>query len=903
MLDSIKQFWKNKITQPLGRLFAPITDRLAAWFEPVGRVFKPYKERFDERWAAFSFSYPRLSVWVRRGTKVAAALYVFNLVFAIGLFGEMPSIEELQAMQTPNTSQVYSADSVMVGKFYRENRKDIEYSHLPQHVVDALVYTEDKRYWTHTGVDVRALGRVLWFSLIRGDEKSGGGSTLSQQLAKNLFGRKKYAMLSTPINKVREMLMARRLEKAFDKKNLLSFYLNTVPFGGNVFGIEMASQRFFNKPTDSLSVTEGAVIIGMLQLNTKYNPRRNPEASQKRRNEVLDNLIEEKKLDKKIGEKLKTEPIKLNYQPVLNRDNMASYFKDYIRTQMPKLLENIKKEDGKPYNIYEDGLKIYTSIDSKMQLMAESAVHERMSKLQSQFDSHWSGQKWWADDKWLEDAMRNSDRWKKMAIDGMNEKKIRNFFMTQKLPITLFAWDNGKPAEDERSITLLDSIKYYYRQLNSSFVAMDPKTGLIKAWVGGTDFNFFQYDHVRSRRQVGSTFKPIVYAKALQAGIKPCDYIPNSLTAYMSDGTTKSGWQVSEKEKEEGKAWVPHNSEDDYGGSYSLEGALTSSANVISAQLIYRVGFREVQGLAKKMGVTSEMQNDMSIALGTADISLFDMIKVYGTFATRGKRPDPIVVLKVADRDGRVLADFTKDINPSKWEQVLTVDQADMMTQMMQSVVEEGTGERMRSTYDIKGDLAGKTGTTQSQADGWFMGYTPNLVFGAWVGGIMPIIRFRDMNLGQGAHMALPICGIFMKKMQALPQYAATKTAKFPEPSKWIKDSMNCDHKEYSEEEVARFQEENLMDSLSQMVPYDPTLPQQKIEDNKKEEDHDLRARTDDFDGDIPKARPDATVQPATKPLNPPVKPQNPQSTPQNKTQPATTGGQQKQTTPPRNNR
>jgi penicillin-binding protein 1A len=898
MLEKVKQFWENKITNPLSRLFSPITNRLSVWFEPMGKFLRPYKERFDEKWAVFSLNYPRLSVWVRRGTKVATALYVFYFVFAIGLFGEMPSIEELQAMQTPNTSEVYTADSVVIGKFYRENRKDIDYTHIPRHVVDALVYTEDKRFWNHSGIDVRALGRVFWYSIIKGDERSGGGSTLSQQLAKNLFGRKKYAFLSTPINKVREMLIARRLESAFDKESLLSFYLNTVPFGGNVFGIEMASKRFFNKPTDSLSVTEGAVLVGMLQLNTKYNPRRNPEASQKRRNEVLDNLIEEKKLDAKIGAKLKAEPIKLNYQPVLNRDYMASYFKDYIRTQMPKLLENIKKEDGTPYNIYEDGLKIYTSLDSKMQVIAEEAVQERMSKLQSQFDSHWSGQKWWADDKYLEDAMRNSDRWKKLEAEGWSEKKIRNHFVTQKLPITLFAWDNGKPAEDERNITPLDSIKYYFRQLNSSFVAMDSKTGLIKAWVGGTDFNFFQYDHVRSRRQVGSTFKPVVYAKALQAGIRPCDYISNELTAYMSDGTTKNGWGVSKEEKEAGKAWVPRNSEDNYSGSYSLEGALTNSVNVVSAQLIYRIGYREVQGLAKRMGVTNDMQNDLSIALGTADISLFDMIKVYGTFAARGKRPEPTVILKVATRDGKVIADFEKNINPSKWEQVLSTDHADMMTTMMKSVVEEGTAERLRSTYSITGDLAGKTGTTQSHADGWFMGYTPNLVVGAWVGGMMPIIRFRDMNLGQGAHMALPICGIFLKKVQTKPEYAAYKNAKFPEPPKWIKDSMACSHKKYSEAELAEMDSLSLMDSLAMMVPYDPTLPQQKAEEDKKEEDHDLRNRTDDFDENMPKAKPEQSATPPLKSQNLPTKP----TLPSNKPQPAANNGQQKPNIPQKNN-
>ena len=886
MFDRIKRLWENNIKRPLSNLLQPVKFKLAAWLEPVGQYFQPYKERFDEQWAAFALNYPRLSVWVRRGTKLAAVLYVCYFVFAIGLFGEIPSVEELKEMQTLNTSEVYTADSVVIGKFYKENRKDIQYEDIPKQVVDALISTEDKRYWTHSGVDFWALGRVFWYSIVQGDERSGGGSTLSQQLAKNLFGRKRYTLFSTPINKVREMLIARRLERAYDKKDLLAFYLNTVPFGGNVFGIEMASQRFFNKTVKDLKVEQGAVLVGMLQKNNKYNPRRFADASRKRRDEVLNNMVENGKLDKAVCEKLKKDSIKLNYQITLNRDNMASYFKDYLRTQMPKILENYKKDDGTPYDIYKDGLKIYTSIDSKMQLLAEEAVHERMSKLQRQFDDHWSGEKWWGDDKWIELGMRNSDRWKKLAAEGWEEKRIRQHFLTAKMPITLFVWENGQPSEDERTITPMDSIKYYFRQLNTGFMALDPKTGLIKAWVGGTDFNYFQYDHVKSHRQVGSTFKPIVYARAIQAGISPCDYIPNRLTAYMSNGNTKDGYDVTTEEKESGKAWVPKNSGDGYGGAYSLEGALTNSVNVVSAYLIHQVGYRSVQDLAKQMGVTSEMQNDLSIALGTADISLFDMMKVYGTFAARGRRPEPISVLKIATRDGKIIADFTKDINPSKWQKVLTVDEADIMTRMMKSVVDEGTAGRLRSTYDLTNDIAGKTGTTQSQSDGWFMGYTPNLVVGTWVGGITPIVRFRDMSLGQGANMALPICGIFLKKLYATPQYAALKKEKFPEPAKWIKDSMDCNHRQYSEEEANEMNSLNLLDSLNilnqNLVP--------PVEKNKHDltpdDNNDLRdknSREDISQNNIlPSVKPEQKNQtPLLPPKQQPKQPPLPQSKPQ----------------------
>jgi penicillin-binding protein 1A len=516
----------------------------------------------------------------------------------------------------------------------------------------------------------------------------------------------------------------------------------------------------------------------------------------------------------------------LDYQPVLNRDAMASYFKDYLRTVLPKMLEPYKKEDGTPYDIYKDGLKIYGSIDSKMQLMAEEAVSERMNELQRQFDNAWYGEKWWGDDRWLEDAMRNSERWKRMAADGKKEAAIVQYFKTVKVPMTIFMWENGKPAEDERIMTPLDSIKYYFRQLNTGFMASDPKTGLIKAWVGGTDFNFFQYDHCRSRRQVGSTFKPIVYAKAVQSGIRPCEYIPNKLIAYGEDHTTKDGWDVKEEDK--ANYWLPHNSDGGYSGSYSMEGALTNSVNVVSANLIFRVGVDPVRDMAKAMGVTNELQRDLSIALGTSDISLFDMMKVYGTFAARGKRPEPISVLKVVTRDGRVVVDFEKLNNPANWQQVLSPDHSDIMTKMMRSVVSDGTATRLNSKYNVSSNIAGKTGTTQSQADGWFMCYTPNIVCGAWVGGMTPAVKFRDMNTGQGAASALPICGLFLQKVYKTPQYAAMKAEKFPEPSKWVKDSMNCEPHIYAPGEL---EEEMELDTVGVQYPVDfmnekPAVPQ-----------------------------------------------------------------------------
>ncbi len=877
MIENKKNIWKTYISTPLSKVLSPITKAIAPWFEPIGQVFQPYKERFDESWARFALKNPFLATWLRRGTKVAAGLYVIYFIFAIGTFGEIPTVEELRELQTNNTSEVYTADSVLIGKFFLENRTDIRFEELPTHLVDALVSEEDKRFWTHSGVDFRALGRVFYYSILRGDERSGGGSTLSQQLVKNIYGRPKHAFFSTPINKVKEMLIARRIERAYEKKDLLALYLNTVPFGGNVFGIEMASKRFFNKSAKDLKVEESAVLVGMLQKNTRYNPRRDPKASMKRRNEVLNSMVENGKLDKTKAEKLKKDTIRLDYQPVLTHDAMGSYFKDYVRTQMPILLQPYKKADGTPYDIYKDGLKIYTSLESKIQLLAEEAVSERMSELQKTFDNHWSGEKWWGDDKWIEEAMRNSSRWKQLAADGWSEEKIRRHFVNDKMPTTVFTWDKGKPSEDERNMTPMDSVKYYFRQLNTGFMVTDAKTGLIKAWVGGTDFNFYQYDHVRSKRQVGSTFKPIVYAKAIQSGIRPCEYIPNKWTAYMADETTKSAYQLTEEEKSDPKlAWAPRNSDESYSGSYSLEGALTNSINVVSANLISRVGYDAVARLAKDMGVTSEMQRDLSIALGTADISLYDMMKVYGTFASRGRRPEFTPVLYVTDRDGKMIADFTKELVPEKWQQVLSPDHADMMTKMMKSVVNDGTAGRLRYTYQINNDIAGKTGTTQNHADGWFMCYTPNLVCGAWVGGMTPAVRFRDMSYGQGAYMALPICGLFLQKLYKNPSYTALKNEKFPEPSKWVKDSMNCDPKMYSQEELADMEErQRARDSINtQTDSLFQVSPEEVRQRDNKRNDNGFNQLPPPSSPNLPKPTKTTTVVPLnileTKPKNAP---------------------------------
>jgi penicillin-binding protein 1A len=456
-----------------------------------------------------------------------------------------------------------------------------------------------------------------------------------------------------------------------------------------------------------------------------------------------------------------------------------------------ELLKQYPKPDGELWDVYRDGLKVYTTLDSKMQQYAEDAAAEHMQALQVSFDNHWQGGKPWGDDKLIEDAMKRSPRWREMKDDGISEAKIRRSFNT-KTPITLFTWE----GEDERMMTPLDSLRYYYSLLSTGFMAMEAKTGMIRAWVGGNNYNFLQYDHVRSKRQVGSTFKPILYAKALQKGIAPCDYIPNVLRSYGE--------------------WTPHNADNRYGGAYSMEGALTNSVNTISVSLIMKTGVASVIDFAHELGITADIPKYATIALGAVDISLYDMVRAYATFPRRGMKVEPLAVVKIMTRDGKVIVDFSK-FDPLKQQRVLEEDHADMMVKMMRSVVDDGTASRLKYKYGINTDIAGKTGTTQSHADGWFVGYTPNLVFGAWVGGESPAVHFRDLKLGQGANTALPICGLFLQKLYADPIYQALKQEKFAQPAAWVVDSMACDHKSYSEWEIATMDSLRQLDSTNQV--------------------------------------------------------------------------------------
>lgn len=694
------------------------------------------------------------------------------LLFYIGVYSTVPGKATFASLKNATSSEVYSSDGVLLGKYFIHDRTNVKLENISSSITNALIATEDVRFYEHHGVDRRGLLRVFFKTLLLGDESSGGGSTITQQLAKNLFPRKDYGFFSMPVNKLREAILAEKLESVFSKEEILTLYLNTVPFGENAYGIEVASQRFFSKPASDLKTEEAALLVGMLKATTYYNPLRHPEASKERRNTVLAQMARYGFLKPTQRDSLQTLPVRLKYRYINQNRGLATYFREQIRQELNEWCSAHKKEDGTSYNLYTDGLKIYTTIDSKLQQYAEKAVTSQMTSLQAKFIKHWGNRDPWGKNfAVVADAMHRSVRYKELQDEGKSKEEIRKIFNAA-VPTRLFSW-KGTISKD---ISPLDSIKYYLKFLHAGFLVTNPKTGEVKAWVGGLNHEFFQYDHVNvnAKRQVGSTFKPIVYAAALEVGVPPCEYFPNEQLVYA-----------------EYENWSPANADGQYGGKYSLEGALTNSVNTVSAQVIMRAGPEKVVELAEKLGIESPLKPLPSLALGSADISLFEMVAAYGAFPNGGYYIKPHYIQRIETADGKVLEDFSE--LTSKRERVLSSYTAGLIVHMMENVVNRGTGTRLRYQYGLKIPVGGKTGTTQSHADGWFIGYTPDLVAGVWVGGEDRRVHFRSLEMGQGANMALPIWGNFMKKVLADPTFAYMKQARFRLENETIEAALSCD--------------------------------------------------------------------------------------------------------------
>ena len=711
--------------------------------------YRPYIRLF---WAAFL-----------TGILFIAALFSSA---TLGLMGPMPPLEQLENPKTNLATQILSADGEILGKFfYNDNRTPIQFEELPPHLVHSLIATEDERFYTHSGIDFRGTLRAFAYLGTRG-----GASTITQQLARQLFvGVRSRNKVQALTQKFKEWVLAVRLERRYTKEEIIAMYLNIYDFGYQADGIQSAAKIYFNKTPMTLSIEEGATLVGMLKNSSLFNPKRRPERTRERRNVVFQQLYRNDYITKKERDSLQQLPLTLRFTPDSHREGLATYFRTYVQQFMQQWVKDNPKSNGENYNIYRDGLRIYTTIDSRLQALGEAAVKQHMERLQAAFDAQNTpslnptapfrelreGQI----DTLLQRTARRSERWRAMRAAGKDEEKIWESFQ-QPSPMTVFTWK----GEVDTVMTPLDSMRYYKHFLRASMMAMDPANGHVKTWVGGFDYKHFQYDQVKQgRRQIGSTFKPFLYATAIdQLRLSPCDILPDALFCIepMKHGNVE--------------AWCPKNSGDKYGRMRTLKNALANSINTVSARLMDKVGPAPVVRLAKNMGITSYLPKVPSIALGTPDVSLYEMVGAYSTFANKGIYVKPITITRIEDKNGTVLYEVAPET-----QDVLSEESAYVTLNLMKGVTESGSGQRLRHNvagenlayqevvtgypYEFKNPIAGKTGTTQNHSDGWFMGMVPNLVTGVWVGGEDRAVHFEDIAYGQGASMALPIWALFMK--------------------------------------------------------------------------------------------------------------------------------------------
>ena len=691
---------------------------------------------------------------------------LFGSVY-IGLFGRLPSKEALTNIKSDNASEIYSSDEKLIGKYFVKNRSSVDFNQIPKVAVNALIATEDSRFFEHEGIDFYSIPRVVIKTIILGDRSGGGGSTISQQLIKNLFGRQDYGALSMPVNKLKENITALKLEEIYTKEEIIELYLNTVSFGEDVYGIKAASYRYFGKKPTELTVDEAATLIGMLKATTTYNPKLNPEKSKERRNTVMALMVKAGSLDPVEFNALKSQVTKLNYTKLSGNKAPALYLKALLEGEIKEILKGIQKEDGSNYDLYADGLRIELTINQKLQHYAEKSLMEQMKRLQKVFDQHWSNSKpWGKDDSFLWKEAKKSRRYKGMQNAGKTEAEIKKVFTT---PTSLFFYTHD--GLEKAKMSPLDSIAYHQMILQAGFLAMDSRTGDVLAYVGGIDYAFFPYDHIRSKRQVGSTFKPFVYGTALHEGFSPCDYIENEPIIFSNYDD-----------------WSPENAGGQYGGYYTLKGGLAKSVNTIAARLIAETGPSKVIDFAKRCGIQSDIPEMPSIALGVANLPPMEMVQAYSPFTQKGKGVAPNFVRLIKNSEGKTI--FQAQSNQPY--EAIPVETAEYLQSMLKLVADSGTARSIHTRYDIKTDVAGKTGTTQNNADGWFMGLTRNVVCGAWVGAQQPTVRFRSTALGQGAATALPIVASWLKMVESDRETAPFLGRKFNEPELDVQIELVC---------------------------------------------------------------------------------------------------------------
>jgi penicillin-binding protein 1A len=715
------------------------------------------------------------------------ALLIVVAVFVLiahGKLGYMPTFEELENPKSLLASEIYSSDGELLGKYYIENRTDVYFEELEPRLVHALIATEDIRYYKHSGIDFKALIRAFAGALTGQDK--GGGSTITQQFAKLLFHENPGSKVKRVLQKLNEWVIATKLERRYSKEEIIALYLNKFDFVNNAVGIKSAAKIYFNSSPDSLRLEESALLVGMLKNPALYNPVRRPDTAQYRRNVVLSQMLKYKYIDQKIFDSVKQIPIDMSR--FYRQDHItgkATYFREHLRSELKEWCKNHFKADGTPYDLYKDGLKIFTTIDSRLQKYAEDAVTEHLSlDLQPAFFKHWKrvpNAPFYFESNASEEiknlmnqAMHRSDRYRKLKQAGVSADSIKLSFNTP-IPMRVFSWK----GEIDTVMTPMDSIRYYKYFLRAGLMSVEPSTGHVKAYVGGINYKHFQYDQVsQGARQVGSTFKPFLYTLAMQNGLSPCTKFANiQPIIYLDNGTT----------------WEPNNTNTkDVGTEITLKYALATSNNWISGWLIKRFSPESVVKVARKMGVTSPLDPVPAIVLGSSDLTLYEMVGAMNSFVNKGVYIEPIMITRIEDKNGNVLETFVPD-----QQEAMSEETAYLMLDLMKGVVDYGTGIRLKLKYKFENPVAGKTGTTNNHSDGWFMGLTPDLSTGIWVGCEDRAAHFRTLSLGQGANMALPIWAIYMLKVYSDPVLNISKDD-FEKPLKPLSVDIDCEGYETS---------------------------------------------------------------------------------------------------------
>lgn len=747
-------------------------------------------------WAGTTIKY----LWIAFGAGlVFFILFVWMVsVNFLGLFGSLPDFKALENPDSELASELYSADGLLLGTYARENRSPVDYEELSPNLVKALISTEDERFEQHSGIDLQAMIRVFVKSILLGQD-AGGGSTLSQQTAKNLFKTRTDASqgilsnipgLRMLIIKTKEWIVATQLERAYTKNEILTLYLNTSEFGSNAYGIKTASRTFFNKTPAELSVQEAAVLVGLFKAPTYYSPVFNPENSLRRRNTVLYQMVKNENLSEAEYDSISKLPIELDYRVQNQNQGLATYFREIVKADLIKWTKENLKSDGSSYDLFGDGLKIYVTIDSRMQRYAEEAVEEHMSTLQKAFYKEMGNRDPWIDENFrvipnfIENTVKRTEAYRLLKQRYGNNEDSITIKLNEKKKMRIFSWE----GERDTLMSTMDSMRYYKKFLQTGFMSMDPHTGHIKAWVGGIDHKYFKFDHVKQgKRQPGSTFKPFVYAAAIENGYSPCYSVIDQPVEVYIPGQP---------------AWSPSNADGKF--SYqkmTIRRAMAQSVNSVTAFMMKKLSPKIVMETARRLGVTSDLEEVPALALGVNDVSVFEMVGAFGTFVNRGEHTTPYYIDRIEDKNGNVIHQFTPRKKPAMSE-----EHAYLMLYMLRGGFEEEQGTSLGVPWSLRegNELGGKTGTTQNASDGWYMGVSKDLVSGVWVGGDDRAIHFRNWAAGQGGRTARPIWVKYMEKVYADKSLGYTKGA-FPRPERPLSIEIDCDKYEQESQRFADF--------------------------------------------------------------------------------------------------